>query len=101
MSQTPTTLLDLVEEGFSRNTTGVVAATKRDGRWIETPLADFRRQAELDRVNEELPPWEQVNRFTLLRRPWSVEGGELTPTLNIKRRLIHEKHAGDIQSMYR
>ena len=44
---TPTTLLTLVEQGLPKNTTGVVAATKRDGRWTETAPADFARQVEL------------------------------------------------------
>lgn len=67
----------------------------------EDPRVVSLIRAEVDRVNGELPPWEQVNRCTLLLRPWSVEGGELTPTLKIRRRVIHEKHAGEIQAMYR
>jgi len=57
-------------------------------------------QAEVDRVNADLPPWEQVKKFALVQRPWSIETGELTPTLKIKRRVIHEKHADAIQKLY-
>ncbi|HET7461343.1 MAG TPA: long-chain fatty acid--CoA ligase [Longimicrobium sp.] len=57
-------------------------------------------QREIDHVNTELPHWEQVKKFALITRPWSIETGELTPTLKIKRRVIHEKHAHEIQTLY-
>ncbi|HEU4558497.1 MAG TPA: long-chain fatty acid--CoA ligase [Longimicrobium sp.] len=57
-------------------------------------------QKEIDAVNTDLPHWEQVKKFALIARPWSIETGELTPTLKIKRRVIHEKHADDIQTLY-
>lgn len=57
-------------------------------------------QAEIDRVNLDLPHWEQVKKFALITRPWSIETGELTPTLKIKRRVIHERHADEIQTLY-
>jgi len=57
-------------------------------------------QREIDQVNTDLPHWEQVKKFALITRPWSIETGELTPTLKIKRRVIHEKHADEIQTLY-
>ena len=57
-------------------------------------------QAEVDRVNVGLPQWEQVKKFSLMKSPWTVETGELTPTMKIKRRVIHEKHADEIKGMY-
>jgi long-chain acyl-CoA synthetase len=57
-------------------------------------------QSEVDAVNTDLPHWEQVKKFALVTRPWSIETGELTPTLKIKRRVINEKHADDIQTLY-
>jgi long-chain acyl-CoA synthetase len=57
-------------------------------------------QREIDTVNQHLPHWEQVKKFALVKRPWSIETGELTPTLKIKRRVIHERHAADIQTLY-
>ncbi|HEX8692815.1 MAG TPA: long-chain fatty acid--CoA ligase [Longimicrobium sp.] len=58
-------------------------------------------QREIDAVNEDLPPWEQVKKFALVRRPWSIETGELTPTLKIKRRVVHERHADEIHALYK
>ena len=57
-------------------------------------------QQEVDQVNAGLPHWEQVKKFALVKRPWSIETGELTPTLKIKRRVVQERHADDIQTLY-
>ncbi|HYH81262.1 MAG TPA: hypothetical protein VEX86_15770, partial [Longimicrobium sp.] len=57
-------------------------------------------QGEVDAVNAALPHWEQVKKFALVTRPWSIETGELTPTLKIKRRVINERHADEIQTLY-
>ncbi|HEX6747467.1 MAG TPA: long-chain fatty acid--CoA ligase [Longimicrobium sp.] len=57
-------------------------------------------QREIDAVNAHLPHWEQVKKFALVKRPWSIETGELTPTMKIKRRVINERHADDIQTLY-
>jgi long-chain acyl-CoA synthetase len=57
-------------------------------------------QRHVDEVNAGLPHWEQVKRFALVQRPWTIETGELTPTLKIKRRVINERHAAEIQTLY-
>src|SRR4051812_18271913 len=44
---TPTTLLALVEQGLPKNVTPATVATKRDGKWLEMPRAEFERQVEL------------------------------------------------------
>ena len=57
-------------------------------------------QRRLDRLNETLAPFEQIKRFALLDRELTQEGGELTPTLKVRRRVIHERHARLIESLY-
>jgi long-chain acyl-CoA synthetase len=57
-------------------------------------------QRRMDRLNETLAPFEQIKRFALLDRELTQEDGELTPTLKVRRRVIHERHAGLIQSLY-
>lgn len=51
-------------------------------------------------VNGRLPQYESIKRFTLLPRDFSIEGGELTPTLKLRRKVIYEKYKDKIERMY-
>lgn len=53
------------------------------------------------RVNKNLAPFEQIKKITLLAEPFTLAGGTLTPTLKIKRRVIAERYANQIEAMYR
>ena len=55
---------------------------------------------EVARVNRELPPWEQVKKYAILKRPFTIESGEITPTLKLKRRVILENYREIIEGMY-
>jgi long-chain acyl-CoA synthetase len=55
---------------------------------------------EIARFNKEFAPYEQVKKFTLLSTPWTVEGGEVTPTLKPKRKMINLKYKETIERMY-
>ncbi|NIT62086.1 MAG: AMP-binding protein [Aliifodinibius sp.] len=57
-------------------------------------------QREVDKVNKQLSPWETVKKFVLLETPFSIESGELTPTLKIKRPIVKERYEDEIESMY-
>ncbi|WP_217144812.1 long-chain fatty acid--CoA ligase [Streptomyces sp. AC627_RSS907] len=52
------------------------------------------------RLNERLQRWQTVKKFTLLPRDLDIEHGELTPTLKVKRRVVAECYAGEIDAMY-
>jgi long-chain acyl-CoA synthetase len=56
--------------------------------------------AEIEKYNQEFGKWEQVKKFTLLKKEWSVETGELTPTMKLKRKIIYEKYSKEIEMMY-
>ena len=45
--------------------------------------------------------WEQVKRFCLLPKEWSIDGGELTPKLSLKRKVILEKNQDRIEKIYK
>ncbi|MBS1815780.1 MAG: long-chain fatty acid--CoA ligase [Acidobacteria bacterium] len=57
-------------------------------------------QSELDRVNADLAPFEKIKRFKLLPIEWTIETGELTPSMKLKRRIVAQRHAAEIASMY-
>ncbi|MFQ5570733.1 MAG: AMP-dependent synthetase/ligase [Rhodothermales bacterium] len=55
---------------------------------------------EVDAANATLPHWEQIKQFRLLEHPFSIESGELTPTMKVKRRVVQEKYKDKIALMY-
>jgi long-chain acyl-CoA synthetase len=57
-------------------------------------------QAELDRANAGYAQVEQVKKFAILNRDLSVEDGELTPTLKVKRSVINQRYADLLESLY-
>ncbi|HAH38774.1 MAG TPA: long-chain fatty acid--CoA ligase [Algoriphagus sp.] len=57
-------------------------------------------QSEVDSLNKYFGKWEQIKRFRLLPEAWGVESGELTPTMKLKRKVIHQKYADEIEAIY-
>jgi long-chain acyl-CoA synthetase len=66
---------------------------------IAEPRVRRQIKKEIDRLSSELADYEKVRRFALLERDFSVDSGELTPTLKLKRRVIAEKYASTIARM--
>ena len=54
----------------------------------------------IDTLQQQLAHYEQVKRFTLLPHSFSLERGELTNTLKIKRRVLNENYKAEIDAMY-
>lgn len=59
-----------------------------------------RIMREVDDFNKDLGKWEQIKKIELLTQELSVEGGELTPTLKLKRKKIMEIHADSVSKIY-
>lgn len=60
-----------------------------------------RFRQELERVNRELADFQRVKGFRLIAKPFTIESGELTPTLKVKRRVVAEKYAHLLQELAR
>ncbi len=56
--------------------------------------------AEVQRLNAKFMPPEQIKKFTILPRDLTVDDGELTPTLKIRRKQIRENWTAEIEQMY-
>ena len=54
----------------------------------------------VERYNQNFNQVEQIKKFELLPYEWSVDGGELTPTLKLKRKVIMEKYKDAIDRIY-
>jgi long-chain acyl-CoA synthetase len=64
----------------------------------EEVLAEVR--LAVDAANQRLSRIEQVKRFELLPVEWTAESEELTPTLKLRRRIVHAKYAERIDALY-
>jgi len=67
---------------------------------VQNPQVIALLQSEVDRFNKEYGQWEQVKKFTLLPVTWTVESGELTPTMKLKRKFIVGKFQKEHDALY-
>ena len=75
-----------------------VDPTVADGMPAEE--VERRVQEIVDGVNAELSRFEQIKRFRVLARDFTPEEGEVTPTLKLKRRVVEEHFAPEIEELY-
>jgi long-chain acyl-CoA synthetase len=55
----------------------------------------------IDTLQQQLANYEKIKRFTLLTKPFTMEAGELTNTLKIKRAVLNKNYADQIEEMYK
>jgi long-chain acyl-CoA synthetase len=83
------------------------------GRWaaehgLEDDMAELSQDASVqelvqgivDEVNRERSRYEQIKRFTVLPRDFTMEHGEVTPTLKLRRRAVIDHFESEIESLY-
>ena len=80
------------------------SASEKVGGTVEKQLQDARLRAlfqrEVDAVNEHLARYEQIRVWELVPAEFTLEGGELTPTLKVKRRVINIKYKAILDRLY-
>jgi long-chain acyl-CoA synthetase len=54
----------------------------------------------IDEKNKNFGQWETVKRFHIMTNEWSIDGGELTPTMKVKRKIVLEKYKDIIEKLY-
>ncbi len=64
------------------------------------PEVNVLIDSEIHRLNEHFGHYSQIKKFVLLPEEWSLDTGELTPTLKLKRRQLLTKYAHQIKSLY-
>jgi long-chain acyl-CoA synthetase len=89
--------LDPVEIGKWARENGIdgdAAVLARDARVTELV------QGIVDDVNRERSRYEQLKRFAILPRDFEMDQGEVTPTLKLKRRVVLEHFADEVDGLY-
>lgn len=66
----------------------------------QDPKLKARIEKEIAKINTSLGNWEQIKKIELSPEIWSIEGGELTPTLKLKRKNIKEKYIALYNKLY-
>jgi long-chain acyl-CoA synthetase len=78
------------EQGLPEDLTALASAEE-----VRTLVQD-----ELDRANAQYAKVEQIKKFVILERDLSIEDGELTPTLKVKRAVVNERYADRFDDLY-
>ena len=67
---------------------------------ISNPKVINRFQEEIDCINEKFGSWEKIKRFELTPDIWTTEGGHLTPTMKLKRKIIKDMYQDLYNKIY-
>ena len=67
--------------------------------WVNDAIGDLKQQ--IDSMNLALSHPEQVKRYTIISTPLSINNGELTPNLKVKRNVVLERYAHEIEKLYK
>jgi len=57
-------------------------------------------QTQLDEINKSLARVQTIKKFSVLPEDFTIEGGELTPTMKVKRKVVNSKYESQINAMY-
>ena len=58
-------------------------------------------KVQLQAINSQLSSYESIKKFEIVFEAWTVESGDLTPSMKIKRRVVEKKYQQQIDDMYR
>ncbi|WP_316785164.1 long-chain fatty acid--CoA ligase [Pedobacter frigiditerrae] len=70
------------------------------GDFIENPEIKEWFEKDIKKISNELAKFERIKNFKIKRNPFSMEEGEITPTMKVKRRVVEKKYADAINAMY-
>ena len=77
-----------------------IIVSDKNGNLIKLPEVQALIQKQVDKYNVAFSHSEQVKKVSLLADEWTVDTGELTPSLKIKRKVIEKEYAAQIEAIY-
>jgi long-chain acyl-CoA synthetase len=67
---------------------------------VSSPAAHQMVQGYVDKLNARLNRWETIKKFILLERDLSIEDGEITPSMKVKRKVVEEHYKEQLDALY-
>ena len=67
---------------------------------VSSPQARALVQGYVDQLNDGLNRWETIKKFTILDKDLTIEEGDLTPSMKLRRKAVTEKHRAELDAMY-
>jgi long-chain acyl-CoA synthetase len=67
---------------------------------VTSPEAKAMVQSHIDEMNTQLPKWETIKKFVILPEDLTIDGGDLTPSLKVKRKVVEKKYMDLLDSLY-
>ena len=88
----------------SHSTESQQLLSRFDGTGLFERVASLRTQREVsdyvDELNGKLERWETIKKFVILPRDLTVEDGELTPSMKIRRKIVEKQHMDQLDDLY-
>lgn len=73
---------------------------QEEGLFIENQEIKDWFEKDIKKISNELAKFERIKNFKIKRNPFSIDEGEITPTMKVKRRVVEKKYAEAINEMY-
>ena len=77
-----------------------ITISDNNAELIKLPEVNPHIQKQIDKYNVNFSHPEQVKKVSLLADEWTIDSGELTPSLKIKRKVIEKEYATQIEAIY-
>ncbi|WLT33253.1 long-chain fatty acid--CoA ligase [Geothrix sp. PMB-07] len=68
---------------------------------VKDPQVYAKLGSRVERVNEQLSNYERIKKIVILDQEMTLEGGQLTPSLKVKRRVVNQMYSAQIEAMYK
>ncbi len=95
-----TMLVTLDPDGIAGWAAGAGLEGKSYTEIVTSPQAQELVAGYIKELNAKLNRWETIKKFTILPRDLTIEDGEITPSMKLKRRAVETNFSGDIEKMY-
>jgi long-chain acyl-CoA synthetase len=67
---------------------------------LQEKIVQDKFERELAKANEGLAQYEKIKKIKVVEGPWTIEGGEMTPSLKLKRKNLMARYAKEVAEIY-